>query len=126
TLDTIKKIKAIDGRFEFNIFFYTPYPGTELYDYIVRKGYRLPQSLAEWSDIDFILYSGYWVSKREREYVERFKFYNKLGFNGNGSIFLKPLYSLAALRRKNDFYSLPLEKNAINFLRYKILGQSNW
>ena len=126
TLDTIKKIKAIDSRFEFNIFFYTPYPGTELYDYIVRKGYRLPQSLAEWSDIDFILYSGYWVSKREREYVERFKFYNKLGFNGNGSIFLKPLYSLAALRRKNDFYSLPVEKNAINFVRYKVLGQSNW
>ncbi len=126
TLKTIKAIKAIDSRFDFNIFFFTPYPGTELYNYIASKNFRLPQTLTEWSDIDFIFYSGYWVSRKEQAYVERFKFYHKLGYNGHRSVFFRPINSLAAFRRKHDFYGFPIEKNVINFIRYKLLKQSNW
>lgn len=127
TLDVIKEIKKIDRRFEFNIFFFTPYPGTDLYEYIVSKGYRVPRSLSEWSDIDFIMYSGYWVGKEEREYVERFKFYAKIATElRSPRILSAPVRGLAQERVKRDFYKLPVEKEIINFVRYKVLHRVNW
>jgi len=127
TLDTIKEIKRIDPRFEFNIFFFTPYPGTELFNYIVKKGYRVPQTLSEWSDIDFIMYAGYWVKDSDRDYVERFKFYAKFATeHGRNHRIIKPLKYLAAQRVRKDFYRLPVEKEVINFFRYKVLHRVNW
>ena len=126
TLKTIKEIKTIDEGFEFNIFFYTPYPGTELYNYLVQKDYLLPRTLEEWADIDFVRFSGYWVSEQERKYIERFKFYQKIRFRRNGNILLNTLSSLASLRCKHDYYGFPVEKEIGNFIRYKILNLENW
>ncbi len=127
TLATIKEIKKINPSFEFNIFFFTPYPGTELFNYIVQHGYRVPQTLAEWSDIDFIMYSGYWVKDHERKHVERFKFYTKLATEHPARrSWARPLQYLARARAANDFYHFPLEKEVINFVRHKILQQVNW
>ena len=129
TLRTISAIKRINPAFEFNIFFFTPYPGTELFRYIVDKGYRVPQSLAAWSDIDFILYAGYWVKPRERKFVERFKFYTKVATErppaGSGALW-GPIRSLAAARVRNDFYTLPVEKELLTFVRRKILRHVAW
>ncbi len=127
TLNTIKEIKRINSHFEFNIFFFTPYPGTELFNYIVNKGYRVPQSLLEWSDIDFIMYSGYWVKKHERKYVECFKFYTKFASEQDTTRFyLRPLRYLASKRAQRDFYSYPIEKEIVNFVRHKVLQRVNW
>lgn len=127
TLATIKEIKKINPAFEFNIFFFTPYPGTDLFNYIVEKGYSVPRTLSEWSDIDFIMYAGYWVKDHERQYVERFKFYTKLATEqGKKRPWVKPLQYVAQARTAHDFYQLPLEKQLINFVRYKVLRQVNW
>lgn len=127
TLNIIKEIKRINPEFEFNIFFYTPYPGTELFDYIVKRGYRVPKDIASWSDIDFITYAGYWIREEEKEYVDRFKFYTKVGTEGayNRS-HARPLQRLARARIKRDFFDFPIEKELVNFLRYKILHRANW
>ncbi|MEK7249600.1 MAG: radical SAM protein, partial [Bacteroidota bacterium] len=127
TLNIIKEIKRINPEFEFNIFFFTPYPGTELFNYIVRKGYRVPQTLSDWSDIDFITYAGYWINDYERQYVERFKFYTKLATERSyAGTFTKPLQILAASRIKRNYYKFPIEKEVVNFLRYKLLQQVSW
>lgn len=127
TLTIIKQIKRINPKFEFNIFFFTPYPGTELYQYIVEKGYRVPRSLSEWSNIDFIRYSGYWVKKVERQYVERFKFYAKLATDhASVRLWTNPVRYLATRRLEKDFYSVPVEKELINFVRYNVLHRVNW
>jgi len=126
TLETIKKIQSINPQFEFSIFFYTPYPGTELYNYLVEKDYHLPKTLEEWSNVDFIQFSGYWVSEKEREYVERFKFYRKLMARKNGRPMLNALSALASLRCRFDFYKFPIEKTVGNFVRHKLLKLSNW
>ncbi len=127
TLATIKEIKRINPAFEFNIFFFTPYPGTELFEYIVRKGYHTPRTLAEWSQIDFIMYSGYWVKERERRYVERFKFYTKLATEERyARRWAFPLRSLAEARTRRDYFDFPVEKEVVNFFRHKILRQVNW
>lgn len=127
TLSIIKEIKKINPAFEFNIFFFTPYPGTELFNYIVQQGYKVPQTLTEWSDIDFIMYAGYWVKENERKYVDRFKFYTKLATEHQGmKRWVRPLQIVARARATNDYYSFPVEKEVINFVRHKILQKVNW
>lgn len=122
TLETIKEIKRINPRFEFNIFFFTPYPGTELFQYIVDKGYSTPSTLSEWSDLDFIMYSGYWVKKHQRKHVERFRFYMKLATEERYARFpSRSLQRLAAARTRHDYYRIPIEKGAIDFVRYRLL-----
>jgi radical SAM superfamily enzyme YgiQ (UPF0313 family) len=127
TLATIKEIKRINREFEFSVFFFTPFPGTELFNYIEKKGYRLPRTLSEWSDIDFISYAGYWLKEEERQYVERFKFYTRFGTERAYARGLaRPLQSLAATRLRYDYYSFPVEKELVNFIRYKMLQQPTW
>lgn len=127
TLDTIKQIKKINPNYEFNIFYFTPYPGTKLFSYIKNKGFHVPTTLSGWSDIDFILYAGYWVSEREREFVDRFKFYTKMGTERHyKGLLTSPLKKLASLRIKKDYYDFPIEKEVVNFIRYNILRQVNW
>jgi radical SAM superfamily enzyme YgiQ (UPF0313 family) len=127
TLDTIKELKKIQGSFEFNIFFFTPYPGTELFNYIVKKGFRVPHSLLEWSDLDFTLYAGYWVSASEKRYVEGFQFYTKLATeHAARRVWLAPLRLLARARTRNDFFDLPVEKSLVDLVRYRILHDLKW
>jgi len=127
TLSIIKEIKRINPHFEFNIFFFTPYPGTELFNYIVQRGYHVPNTLAEWSDIDFLTYAGYWITDEDRNYVERFKFYTKLATERNyAGVLTRPFQHLASLRMSRDFYAFPVEKGMINFVKYKILHKDYW
>jgi anaerobic magnesium-protoporphyrin IX monomethyl ester cyclase len=127
TLSVVKEIKRISNSFEFNIFFFTPYPGTDLFFYMKNKGYTLPKTLAEWSDIDFILYSGYWIRKKERDYVERFKFYTKLATESmQKEVWAKPLRWIANMRTQHDYYSFPIEKSMTNFVRHRIFHKVNW
>lgn len=127
TLALIKEIKRIDPEFDFNIFFFTPYPGTELFNYIVEKGYRVPQTLAEWSDLDFLKYAGYWINAEEKKYVDRFRFYANFGTKSVYSRPLtRPIQQLAAVRLKRDFYHFPVEKQLAHFVRHRILQRVEW
>jgi radical SAM superfamily enzyme YgiQ (UPF0313 family) len=120
TIAVIKEIKRINPKMEFNVFFFTPYPGTALFDYIVGKGYRVPQSLSEWNDIDFTTYSGYWLEKHEREYVDRFRFYAKLATEYKHAT-MAPIRLVAKSRLRYDYYGYPIEKQIIEFVKHNIL-----
>ncbi len=127
TLATIKEIKRIDPNFEFNIFFYTPYPGTALFDEIVRRGYRVPQSLDEWSNLDFVKYAGYWLDPSEQNYVQRFKFYARLGTERRfARPWFYPAKKIAAVRLRNGYFQFPLEMHISEVVRKKILRRQDW
>jgi len=127
TLSCIKEIKRINPNFQCNIFFFTPYPGTELFKFILRKGYRVPATLAEWSEIDFTSYAGYWIKDSERRHVDRFKFYSRLSRDDrHSSRITHPFRSIAAQRVSRDFYDFPVEKQVADFVRYKILRRTPW
>ncbi len=122
TLATIKEIKRINPEFEFNIFFYTPYPGTALFDEIVRRGYRVPQSLHDWSSLDFVKYAGYWLDPREQDYVQRFKFYARLGTERRyARPWFYPLKTLASARLRTDHFQFPLEMRLSEAVQKNIL-----
>jgi radical SAM superfamily enzyme YgiQ (UPF0313 family) len=56
TLDCIDELWKINKNIKVNgLFFATPFPGTELFDLAVAHGYKPPESLDKWADIDFIL-----------------------------------------------------------------------
>lgn len=52
TVDVINTIFTINPVANILLFFYTPYPGTPLFDSSVQNGFREPSNLEEWSKID--------------------------------------------------------------------------
>src|SRR5512140_567934 len=127
TLATIKEIKRIDPDFEFNIFFYTPYPGTALFDEIVRRGYRVPQTLDDWSGLDFLKYAGYWLDPLEQDYVRRFIFYARLGTERRfARPWFYPAQKIAAARLQKSFFQYPVEMRVSDMVRKRILHRHDW
>ncbi len=116
SLDLAKRLRAMSPRFETPVFYFKPYPGSAITEAVAREGYRLPQSLDEWADFDFVGSSGPWVTPEKHEFIERFKFYNRAAW-GRRTWLRWPLQRLARWRCERDFYRLPLEKRAVEFLR---------
>jgi hypothetical protein len=75
----------------------------------VRNGYRLPDSIEAWSDFDFVgAVGGPWVSAEKFRIVERFKFYQQLGYD-RPRLITRALQPLARWRCERQFFSAPLE-----------------
>ena len=52
--------------FETPIFYFKPYPGSAIVLEAVGKGFRLPDSLGEWAQFDYVAGEpGPWVNARE-------------------------------------------------------------
>ena len=116
TLDMVKRLRAMSPKFETPIFYYKPYPGSRITEEVVRNGYRLPQTLEEWAEFDFIGSSGPWVSREKHEWIERFKFYNRFAW-GPERWWRRPLQVIARWRCRRDFYRAPVEKVVVERLK---------
>jgi anaerobic magnesium-protoporphyrin IX monomethyl ester cyclase len=124
TLAAIKEIKRINPDFGFNISFYTPYPGTPLFDEIVRTGYAVPRSLEEWSNLAMLQDGSPWVHPLEREYVRRFRFYARVGTEHRfAQPWLYPLRMLAATRLRRNYFQFPVEMQLRDLMKRMKPGQ---
>ena len=113
TLDLIKRLRAMSPSFEAHLFYYKPYPGTDL----TRTNTDVPESLEGWADFDYVDGSApASVSPAMVRRIERFKFYAPLAW-GRHRRWLAPLSALARLRCRRDYYALPVEKLAAERLR---------
>lgn len=109
TVKVALQLNKMHKSFQTPVFYFKPYPGTTITDNEVKKGYKLPQTLHEWSTFDFVGSIGPWVSKEKYTFFEKFKFYSKLAYSKQSKIYL-PLQLVAKLRCKFGFYSFPVEK----------------
>ena len=109
TLDVAKRLRAMDPSFEAHVFYFKPYPGSAITQEAVARGYRLPATLDEWAEFDFIGSAGPWVSPETHRKVEGFKFYQGMAFD-RVPAWKKPAQWLARWRCRNDRYGLALEK----------------
>jgi radical SAM superfamily enzyme YgiQ (UPF0313 family) len=116
TMEMVKRLRAMSPRFETPIFYFKPYPGSRITDEVVKQGYKLPQTLEEWADFDFVGSSGPWVSAERERLIERFKFYNRFAW-GPETALRRPMQWLARWRCRRDFYALPVEKAIVERLR---------
>lgn len=109
SISLIKKLRKMSPNFQTPIFYFKPYPGTEITRQVEAEGFKLPKTTNEWADFDFVGSRGPWVDDEKFHYFEHFKFYLKLAFN-QLPVILKPLQLIARYRLSKHFFHLPLEK----------------
>jgi radical SAM superfamily enzyme YgiQ (UPF0313 family) len=109
TLDCAKKLRALSPEFLTPIYYFKPYPGSELVREAVARGFRLPQTLEAWSNFDYVAGDpGPWVSPEKFRLIERFKFFHELAWK-RASRGKRLLQQLARLRCDRDEYRWPVE-----------------
>jgi anaerobic magnesium-protoporphyrin IX monomethyl ester cyclase len=109
SLDVAKRLRAMSPDFLTPIFYFKPYPGSELVIEAVARGFRLPQTLEEWAQFDYVAgMPGPWVTPEKFELIERFKFFHELAWKrvAPGK---RLLQRLARYRCNRDFYRWPVE-----------------
>jgi len=117
TLECVKRLRGMSPDFETPIFYFKPYPGSAIVLEAVSKGFRLPDSLGEWSQFDFVAgLPGPWVSQTKYQLIERFKFFQELAWR-RASAGLDVLQRLARLRCRRDEYRFPIEMSLMNWLQ---------
>jgi len=104
-------------EFETPIFYFKPYPGSAIVLEAVGKGFRLPDSLGEWAQFDYVAGEpGPWVNRAKFKLIERFKFFQELAWKrapaGRG-----PLQRVARYRCRRDDYRWPIEMVVLQWLQ---------
>lgn len=127
TLDMIRTAKLEDLSLRTRVFFYTPYPGTELYERALDKGFQPPMELSQWGSHTFRKFRAPWGKIEQVWKIEIFvNFYLPMTNPDYYKIAPKklklPLYiinktffPIAYLRFKLNFFKFPFE--AILFLK---------
>ena len=109
TLDCAKRLRSLSPDFLTPIFYFKPYPGSELVMEAVARGFRLPATLEEWSTFDYVAgLPGPWVSAEKYRLIERFKFFQELAWK-RVSRGTRALQQLARYRCRRDEYRWPVE-----------------
>lgn len=109
TVDMALELNQMHPQFSTPIFYFKPYPGSAITTEITSNGYRLPETIHEWAEFDYIGASGPWVDTSKYKFFERYKFYLKLGYSKQ-RIVLFPLQWLARKRCEKLWFSFPVEK----------------
>jgi radical SAM superfamily enzyme YgiQ (UPF0313 family) len=127
TLNMIRIAKLKDPTLRAKIFFYTPYPGTELYQKALAKGFKEPNSLEAWASHTLRKFHAPWLKKSYSWKLEVFvnfylplmnpKAYKISPRNIMPIVFIinKLFFPTTYLRFKLNFFKYPIE--AILFLK---------
>jgi anaerobic magnesium-protoporphyrin IX monomethyl ester cyclase len=116
SLHCAKKLRAMSPDFLTPIYYFKPYPGSALVIEAVERGYRLPETLTEWAQFDYVAGEpGPWVSAEKFELIERFKFFHELAWKkvSRGRALLQ---RIARYRCNRDDYRWPVEMLFIRWL----------
>ena len=109
TLDCAKRLRSMSPDFLTPIYYFKPYPGSALVIEAVARGFRLPETLEEWAEFDYVAGEpGPWVTPEKFELIERFKFFHELAWK-KVSRSKRLLQRLARYRCNQDNYRWPVE-----------------
>ncbi|RPJ53817.1 MAG: radical SAM protein [Acidobacteria bacterium] len=81
TLKVAAKLRSMSPDFQIEIFFYLPYPGSQIAQEMEQKGIPLPKSLADWSSFDYVSSHGHWVDLSKLRRVRAFKRYQRYAWS---------------------------------------------
>jgi anaerobic magnesium-protoporphyrin IX monomethyl ester cyclase len=109
SLECAKRLRSMSPGFRTPIFYFKPYPGSQLVIDAVARGFRLPETLEAWSQFDYVAGEpGPWVSAEKFKLIERFKFFQELAWK-TGSPWSRLLQQLARYRCNTNNYRWPVE-----------------
>ncbi len=116
TIRFARRLRRMSPEFETPIFYFKPYPGSEIVNESVASGFQLPDSLAEWSEFDYVAgLPGPWVTPEKFELIERYKFFLDFAFQRpNGLAWLQ---KIAQLRVERLDFRWPVEMRLLQRLR---------
>jgi radical SAM superfamily enzyme YgiQ (UPF0313 family) len=118
TYRAVKALRRIDGEFETPIYFYAPYPGTELAERMPAIGFRAPERLEDWERVDLDHSIGPWISEPVRKWVPRYNFYLRHGYQRPArGLGRRVLHYAARARAERDFYGFDIERRAVDLLK---------
>lgn len=118
TKSMVRKLAFMSKGFETPIFYFKPYPGTQITQEVVANGtYELPKSIQEWSQFDYVGSRGPWVSEPLFREMERLKFYLRL--HRQKKALLGPLSWIARQRVQKMYFGIPIEKGLIEMIKPK-------
>lgn len=122
TMDMVRKARLLDRSLRARLFFYTPYPGTQLYEKAVSAGFRPPKRLEEWPSHTLRKFRAPWARKDHRWPMEMFAnfylpmsnpffFRNVPGRSMRAMVFVlnQVFFPAAYLRFRLNFFKLPVE-----------------
>ena len=120
TLDLIKTIKQVDNNSKVTMYFFTPYPGTALFEYALKANIDVPKRLDEWAEFDPRGRVTPWISEEEKSrirlIVERYIEYAyptkifRQRFKGFTGLLRYILHVIARYRVEHSNYALPFER----------------
>ncbi len=117
TLRVAAQLSAMSPDFDVSIFYFRPYPGTELAEELLRSGYKFAETLESWADFDYIDGREKWVTEEQWQRVERFKFYQRYAFGRSRRFLRRPLQLASRWRINRRFYRFPFEKMIVERLK---------
>ena len=117
TLRVARRLRATSPDVELAIFQYKPYPGNPITDRLRAGDYRLPGTLEEWADFDYVGGESDWLTANQKREIENFKFYQRVGYSGNRSLWRRPLQTLSRWRVERGAYGFPVERRLAERIR---------
>jgi len=121
TLDLMDYLVRYNKKnFILGLFSYMVFPGTPLYDFSVKQGFKVPSSMQEWSQYSFATASDKlgWLSNKEIRrlktlfFISRVIFYDKkikTNLKTSQAMVFDALRFIGKLRWKYRFFSFPVE-----------------
>lgn len=123
TKKMISRLALMSPAFKTPIFYFKPYPGTQITNEVVASGeYTMPSSIEEWAEFDYVGSRGPWVSEAKFQDFEKYKFYLKV-LARKRNPFNWPLTAVAKYRVKNQAFKLAIDKKVVElFIKEKKLS----
>jgi radical SAM superfamily enzyme YgiQ (UPF0313 family) len=115
TLALIKRLRGMHPAFETPIFYYRPYPGSEIAELARARGYEFPRTLEAWAEFDYVGGRSPWLTDAQWRRIERFKFYARHAWDSGR--WRWPLRTVSRWRCARDFYAFPVEKRIVELVR---------
>jgi hypothetical protein len=107
----MKRVRRESAAIEAQVYFYSPYPGTELIREVEQRGTRLPTRLEDWDDFNI---DRAWMAPNRPNLEHRVRnvnFYLRHGYSPwNASPGRRLLQTISKFRCDRDWYAFPLER----------------
>jgi len=125
TMKLMDQLQEMLPAIEMNMFIYTPYPATPLYDLAIQNRFKPPENLEEWSRFTHNNVVVPWLNGKHKNFLEELSLLSWFAFTPSlqrrlKSKHLKFLYSilqrLALYRWNRRFFNIPIEWEIIKHL----------
>ncbi|MFN8284611.1 MAG: radical SAM protein [Chitinophagales bacterium] len=111
TFKLMLDLSEMSSKFNLWLFYYKPFPGSQILNDIIKMGHNLPVSTVEWGAYDYCGKLGPWVDEKAAKEITAFSYYHKVVYGNNqAKKTFKFFRWIGYWRLKKSFYHFPFDK----------------